>query len=76
MGGPLFGMGMGGGNPLSNMQNQINQQQMDAASAATSRENTQTTIQKMHQDAQNKKVSMWVEQTNFTSNLASKVDLR
>lgn len=74
MAGAIMG-GMGGGNPMSTMQNQINQQQMDAASAATSRENTQTSIQKMVQDAQNKKISMWVEQNNFSSGLASKIDL-
>ncbi len=68
-------MGMGAGNPLSNMQNQINQQQIDAASAATSRENTQTTIQKMVQDAHNKKQNMAVEQVNFTSSMAGKIDL-
>lgn len=67
--------GMGGGNSMSNIQNQINQQQMDAASAATSRENTQTAIQKMVQDAQNKKIQMHVEQNNFSSSLNSKIDL-
>lgn len=76
MGAVIPGMGgMGGGNSMSNIQNQINQQQMDAASAATSRENTQTAIQKMVQDAQNKKIQMHVEQVNFSSSLNNKLDL-
>lgn len=74
MAGAIMG-GMGGGNQLSNIQNQINQHQMDAASAATSRENTQTAIQKMVMDAENKKTTMKVEQSNFYSGLSNKINL-
>jgi outer membrane protein TolC len=75
MAGGITGAFGGGGGQLANFQNAINQQQMDVASAATSRENTQTAIQKMNMDADNKKTSMKVEQNGFYAGLVSKINL-
>jgi hypothetical protein len=74
MGGSILG-GMGGGGGMAAFQTLQNQQQLDAASAMASAQNTQTTIKKLFEDAKQKEMNAMVEQTQFFSHMTDKINL-
>ena len=75
MSGSIFGGMGGGGGGMAAYQTQLNQQQIDAASAATSRENTDTMVRKLVEDTKQKQINETVEKTQFYSRLTDKINL-
>ncbi len=73
MSGSILG-GMGGGG-MAAFQSQQNQQQLDAASAMASAQNTQTTVEKLFEDVKQKRMNAMVEKTQFYSHMTDKINL-
>lgn len=75
MSGSIFGGMGGGGGGMAAYQAQQNQMQIDAASAMASKQNAQTTADKLMEDAKQKNISAMVERTQFYSHLTDKINL-
>jgi|GEM_PF-4280735 len=60
---------------LAGLNTHANQQALELQSMQAENENTQTQMQKMRQQAQNNKVSMVLEQSQFMSGLSNKINL-
>ncbi|OWQ88261.1 hypothetical protein CDN98_09060 [Roseateles terrae] len=60
---------------MAAFQSQQNQQQLDMASAMSSAQNTQTMVQKMMEEANQKRTTAMIEKTQYYSHLPDKINL-